>query len=149
MTMPNDPRDPVSDPNFTYPTADQDRAAPSAPPPWESSGRSNKEKASALFAKAAALAGKLREETPKKVHELQEKRAAGRCVIVSEVGGRRVAVGPYPTAELARQALGPQATTASGEVVDLLTPAAYSSATASSAGASTAGTPTASGARLP
>jgi hypothetical protein len=139
MTMPNDPRDPVSDPNLTYPTANDivgtDRVTSTR---QSSSTRSSKAKAAALLAGATALAGKLRQEAPKKVHDLQEKRAAGRCVILTEVGGRSAAVGPYPTAEAARQALGQQSMT--GQVVDLLSPAAYSSAAGATSTATTAST---------
>jgi hypothetical protein len=63
----------------------------------------SKAKAAALLAGAAALANKMRKEAPKAVHQLRERRIAGRCVIVTEVDGRFLAIGPYKDEESARQ----------------------------------------------
>jgi hypothetical protein len=64
-----------------------------------------KVKAAAVVAGAAALANKVRQEAPKKIRQLREKRAAGRCVIVTEADGHYLAVGPYKDEDAARQAL--------------------------------------------
>ncbi len=89
-------------------TAVPDTSAPQpAPDPaleddsGEDSG--SKLKAGALLAGAAALANKVRQKAPEKVQEIREKRAAGRCVILAELSGRSVAIGPYRDAESARQ----------------------------------------------
>ena len=103
------PVDPTAvPPSDTFP-APPDLRDPLAPPPipeppaTEPIGKSEaddeegggKVKAAALLAGAAALANKLRQEAPKKVQELREKRAAGQCVILTESEGRSVAIGPY------------------------------------------------------
>jgi hypothetical protein len=62
-----------------------------------------KMKAAALLAGAAALANKVRQEAPKKVQEIREKRVAGRCVILTEADGRSLAIGPYKNDEAARE----------------------------------------------
>jgi hypothetical protein len=63
-------------------------------------------KVAAVLAGAAAIANKVREEAPKKVQEFREKRVAGRCVILAEVDGDTVAIGPYRDAAAAREDLG-------------------------------------------
>jgi hypothetical protein len=62
-------------------------------------------KTAAVVAGAAALANKVRQEAPKKIRQLREKRAAGRCVIVTEADGHYLAVGPYKDEDAARQEL--------------------------------------------
>jgi hypothetical protein len=59
-------------------------------------------KAAAIVASAAALANKARKEAPKVVNQLRERRVAGRCVIVTEVDGRFLAIGPYKNEDTAR-----------------------------------------------
>ncbi len=56
-------------------------------------------KAAAVLAGTVALAKK----AAKKVQEIREKRAAGRRVILTEFGGRSVAIGPYGDDEAALQ----------------------------------------------
>lgn len=67
------------------------------------SGQRAGQKVTALRAGAAALANKVRTEVPKKVREAREKRVAGRCVILTEVNGRQLAIGPYPNDQAAHQ----------------------------------------------
>ena len=106
-------------------------AAPASPPPplpssdegRESGGGPGKLKAAALLAGAATLANKVRQDAPRKVQELREKRAAGRYVILTEVTGGAVAVGPYPDEQAARQDLGN--VRGVPRVVELLSPGAY------------------------
>jgi hypothetical protein len=81
-------------------------------------------KVAALVAGATALANKVRREAPKKVQQLQEKRAAGRHVIISEIAGRTVAIGPYPTGQAAREDRAKVA--GATQLVELLSPTAYS-----------------------
>ena len=69
------------------------------------SGRGTKITAAALVAGAAALANKVRKEAPKKAREVREKRVAGRCIILTEISGRPVALGPYRDEQAARQDL--------------------------------------------
>ena len=80
--------------------------APDHTEPAEQSdpGVGGKAKAAALLAGAAALANKVRQEAPKKVREIRQKRVAGRYVLVTGAP-REVAVGPYPDEEAARQDL--------------------------------------------
>src|SRR4051812_24446499 len=82
-----------------------------------------KVKTAALLAGAAALANKVRQEAPKKVQQLREKRAAGRCVIVTEVDGRMLAIGPYKDEASAE----PRAFKVGGapRLVELVTDAAF------------------------
>ena len=85
----------------------------SAPPPTsggnsktgddDSDDGGSKIKAAALLAGAAAIANKVRQEAPRKVQEFREKRAAGRCVIVTEVDGRFLVIGPYKDDDAAQQ----------------------------------------------
>ena len=69
------------------------------------SGTGTKITAAALVAGAAALANKVRKEAPKKAREVREKRVAGRCIILTEISGRPVALGPYRDEQAARQDL--------------------------------------------
>ena len=69
------------------------------------SGSGTKITAAALVAGAAALANKVRKEAPKKAREVREKRVAGRCIILTEISGRPVALGPYRDEQAARQDL--------------------------------------------
>jgi hypothetical protein len=83
----------------------------------------SKLKTGALLAGAAALATKVRHEAPKKVQQIREKRAEGRCVIVTEVDGRMLAIGPYKDEASAE----PQAFRVGGNphVVELVTDSAF------------------------
>jgi len=76
----------------------EDVSPPRADAPVEEDVGPGKLKTGALLAGAAALANKVRQEAPKKVQQLREKRAEGRCVIVTEVDGRMLAIGPYKDA---------------------------------------------------
>ena len=113
MTIPPDPVEPpygevsvasnLEPPAFPPPDAEPAYTTPDT----ESSehkehSTSTKVKAAALLAGVTALANKVREEAPKKVQEIREKRAAGRCVILTEVDGRATAIGPYPNTEAAQ-----------------------------------------------
>ena len=69
------------------------------------SGSGTKITAAALVAGAAALANKVRKEAPKKAREVREKHVAGRCIILTEINGRPVALGPYRDEQAARQDL--------------------------------------------
>jgi hypothetical protein len=82
-----------------------------------------KAKTAVAVAGVAALANKLRHEAPKKIQQLREKRAAGRCVIVSEAGGRHMAIGPYKDEETAREDLFKVGGTA--HVAELVTTTAF------------------------
>lgn len=77
----------------------------------------------AVLAGAAALANKIRTEAPKKVRAVQEKRAAGRCVILTEIGGRQVAIGPYSDDHAAQKDIA--RVTGAPQVAELLSRAAY------------------------
>jgi len=94
-----------------------------APTAAEHEEGGSKLKTGALLAGAAALATKVRQEAPKKVQQLREKRAEGRCVIVTEVDGRMLAIGPYKDEASAE----PQAFKVGGvpRVVELVTDAAF------------------------
>jgi len=61
-----------------------------------------KVKTAAVVAGAAALANKVRKEAPKVVNQIRERRMAGRCVIITEVDGRFLAIGPYKNEDAAR-----------------------------------------------
>ncbi len=65
-------------------------------------GVAPKVKAAAVVAGAAALANKVRKEAPKKIREAREKSVAGRYVVLTEVDGRPVAIGPYRKEQVAR-----------------------------------------------
>jgi hypothetical protein len=85
-----------------------DGARAEAPVPTHPAGESEgaaggKVKAAVLLTGALAMANKMRREAPKKLQAIREKRVAGRCVILTEVAGREVAVGPFPDEQAARQ----------------------------------------------
>ena len=61
-----------------------------------------KVKAAAVVAGAAALANKLRKEGPKVINQLRDRRLVGPCVIITEVDGRFLAIGPYKDEDAAR-----------------------------------------------
>jgi hypothetical protein len=133
MTMPRDPQDaahinpsgaestatvrntePVTTraaaPPSSRPTASPAPVATPRPAPPRTgkdteSGTGTKITAAALVAGAAALANKVRKEAPKKAREVREKRLAERRIIITEVGGRPVAFGPYRDEQAARQDL--------------------------------------------
>ena len=86
----------------------------------EKIGTGGNVKAAALLAGAAALANKVRQEAPKRVQEFREKRLAGRCVVLTEVDGREVAIGPYGDEVAARQAVATM--TGTTRVVRLVSP---------------------------
>jgi len=87
------------------------------------SGTGTKVTAAALIAGAAALANKVRKEAPKKAREAREKRVAGRCIILTEVNGRPVALGPYRDEQAARQDL--TRATGAPQVLELKSHTAY------------------------
>ncbi len=112
MTLPSNPDQPTQDdPVIAEPAIEPVPATEPAPldtfepaseqPDKSEQGAAGKAKSVALFAGAAALANKVRQEAPKKVQEIRRKRAVGRCVILTEVNGRRVAIGPYRDKEAA------------------------------------------------
>jgi hypothetical protein len=87
---------PVAEP---VPPAADPRPAASAPSENEAA---RKVKTAAVVAGAAALANKVRKEAPKVVNQLRERRMAGRCVIITEVDGRFLTIGPYKNEDAAR-----------------------------------------------
>ena len=95
-----------------------------APPEESGQGVGPKLKVAAVVAGAAALANKVRQEAPKKIREVREKRVAGRCVILTEVGGRPVVIGPYSDEQAARRDLAGGVAGAQ-QVVELQSRAAY------------------------
>ena len=127
MTLPNDPQEPAYDdrvagePLIVDPVASEQFAPPEAPPvataetvpvvpsttteqaEESEQGAGSKVKTAALVAGAAALANKVRQKAPEKVQEIRQKRVAGRCVILTDLGGRAVAIGPYRSDQAARQ----------------------------------------------
>lgn len=130
MDLPTDPRDPnyegpaPGEPLIVPPAVTADVAPPvepvepvervepvepveplPSPTDQADQGEGGKVKAAALLAGAAALANKVRQEAPKKVQGMREKRAAGRCVILTEADGRALAIGPYKNAEAAQEDL--------------------------------------------
>jgi len=99
-----EPLAPVAEPVVTsvetpVVTSVETPAVESAPSEEEGGG---KVKAAAVVAGAAAIANKVRKEAPKVVNQLRERRVAGRCVIVTEVDGRFLAIGPYKNEDAAR-----------------------------------------------
>jgi hypothetical protein len=62
-----------------------------------------KRKLAALAAGATTLARKIRKAGPKKIRDVRVRRAADRCVILTEVAGRPVAIGPYRHAHAAQK----------------------------------------------
>jgi hypothetical protein len=82
-----------------------------------------KAKVAVAVAGVAALANKVRQEAPKRIQQLREKRAAGRCVIVSEADGGYLAIGPYKDEEAAREDLFKVGGTA--HVAELVTTTAF------------------------
>jgi hypothetical protein len=78
---------------------------PSPTEPTEPDDGGSKVKTAAVLAGAAALANKVRHEAPKMLQQMREKRAAGRCVILSEADDRALAIGPYKNEEAARHDL--------------------------------------------
>jgi len=151
MTIPNDPRNsaygdpPRTEPAVTTrntpPVSTGPAAAPTGRPAFSptpattpgsaprrtgegtESGSGTKVTAAALIAGAAALANKLRKEAPKKAREVREKRIAGRCIILTEVSGRPVALGPYRDEQAAREDL--TRVTGAPQVLELKSHAAY------------------------
>jgi hypothetical protein len=99
--------------------------APTAPstPAGTGSGRGAKVKAAALVAGAATLLNKLRKEAPKKAREVREKRVAGRCILLTEMAGHPVAIGPYRDEQAARHDL--TRVTGAPQVLELKSQAAY------------------------
>jgi hypothetical protein len=102
------------------------RPTPTAPstPAGTGSGRGGaKVKAAALVAGAATLLNKLRKEAPRKARQVREKRVAGRCVLLTEVAGRPVVIGPYRDEQVARHDL--TRVTGAPQVLELKSQAAY------------------------
>jgi hypothetical protein len=87
------------------------------------SGRGAKVKAAALVAGAAALVNKLRKEAPKRAREVRQKRIAGRCILLTEIAGHPVAIGPYRDEQAARHDL--TRVTGAPQVLELKSQAAY------------------------
>lgn len=81
------------------------------------------QKVTALLTGAAALANKVRSEAPTKIREAREKRLAGHRVILTEVDGRAVAVGPYRNDQAAHQDIAK--VSGAPRVVELLSPTAH------------------------
>ncbi len=81
-----------------------------------------KRKLAALAAGATTLAKKIRKAGPKKVRDVRVRRTADQCVILTEVAGRPVAVGPYRHAHAAQK----DATRIeAAQVVELKSPAVH------------------------
>jgi hypothetical protein len=123
MTEPVAPVVTTSDAAAVGATGTGDGSTVSTERPDEHDEGGSKLKTGALLAGAAALANKVRHEAPRKVQQLREKRAEGRCVIVTEVDGRMLAIGPYKDEESAE----PQAFKVGGtpRIVQLVTDAAF------------------------
>jgi hypothetical protein len=93
---------PVAPPAASHPTSEREREP--QPVEVEDSGEGgSKIKTAAVVAGAAALANKVRQEAPKVLHQLRERRITGRRVILTEVDGRFLAIGPYKNEDQARQ----------------------------------------------
>jgi hypothetical protein len=115
MSVPNDPREP----NDEQPLADVPLIVEESGPAvvtetaspvvngdeTEPADGGSKAKTAVVLAGAAALANKVRQEAPKMLQQMREKRAAGRCVIVTEADDRALAIGPYKNDEAARHDL--------------------------------------------
>ena len=149
MSLPNDPQhlnpeEPIPGDPLIEPADGGTHSASSGVPPFVSTGapatvtetppsepsdgektehEGGKAKTAIAVAGVAALANKVRHEAPKKLQQLREKRAAGRCVIVSEASGRYMAIGPYKDEETARQDLFKVGGTA--HVAELVTTTAF------------------------
>ena len=148
MTLPNDAQEPTyddrrgADPIIVDPaieefpppqappvaTADTVPVMPAAPvasgqPEESERGAGGKVKVAALLAGAAALANKVRQKAPEKVQEIRQKRAAGRCVILTELDGRMAAIGPYSNDQAARQDIAK--VTGAPRVIELVPQKAY------------------------
>jgi hypothetical protein len=80
-------------------------AVPSPTEQTEPADGGSKAKTAVVLAGAAALANKVRHEAPKMLQQMREKRAAGRCVIVTEADDRALAIGPYKNEDAARHDL--------------------------------------------
>ena len=112
MTIPPDmtpdPPPPTYDDMSTMTSAATLDAEPSPPPTVDDEAATTdhstgaKAMTAGLIAGATALANKVRQEAPKKVQEIRQKRAAGRCVILTQHDGHAVAVGPYPNHDAAQ-----------------------------------------------
>lgn len=87
----------------TRPTPSVDRSPDASESTDETGG--GKLKAAAIATGVAAVAQKVRKRAPQKVKDLRAKRAAGRCVILAELAGRQIAIGPYRNAEAAQQSM--------------------------------------------
>ncbi len=104
-------------------TATPATPVPADEPEESGQGVPPKVKVAALAAGAAAFANKVRKEAPKKIQEAREKSVAGRYVVLTEVDGRPVAIGPYRKEQAATQ----DATRVTGaqQVVELRSRAAH------------------------
>jgi hypothetical protein len=119
MSVPNDPREPndeqplAGEPLIVPPIVEESGPAvvsETASPvvngdQTEPADGGSKAKTAVVLAGAAALANKVRHEAPKMLQQLREKRAVGRCVIVTEADDRALAIGPYKNDEAARHDL--------------------------------------------
>lgn len=61
----------------------------------DTESNSGKVKAAAVLAAAAALTNKVRQKAPEMLRDIRDKRAAGKCVLITERDGVKVAVGPF------------------------------------------------------
>jgi hypothetical protein len=115
MSVPNDPREPNDEQPLAGVPLIVEESGPAvvtetASPvvngdETEPADGGSKAKTAVVLAGAAALANKVRQEAPKMLQQMREKRAAGRCVIVTEADDRALAIGPYKNDEAARHDL--------------------------------------------
>ena len=127
MTMPSNQRDPVADPAATYPTSN-DLPGVEVAPQRGRGGDGPKATASALLAGVGSALGRLRRDVPRAVQELQERRTAGRCVLLAQLDGRDVAIGPFAGEAAAREVAQELAAAGSTRIVEVLRPAAFAEA---------------------
>jgi len=145
MTTPEDPRKPAphesqnstdTDPDVAEPAEPTTPPAPAVPPTIPTTpttedqtkhAKDYRQRAGqnvkAVLTGAATLVSKVRAETPKKIREAREKRVAGRRVILTEVDGRQVAIGPYSNDQAAHQ--DKAKVTGAPQVIELRSKTAY------------------------
>jgi hypothetical protein len=101
MSVPIHPREPNEQPVAGEAPIVPPMVAASPTEQTEPDDGGSKVKTAAVLAGAAALANKVRHEAPKMLQQMREKRAAGRCVILTEADDRALAIGPYKNEEAA------------------------------------------------
>jgi hypothetical protein len=101
MSVPTHPREPNEQPVAGEAPIVPPTVAASPTEQTEPDDGGSKVKTAAVLAGAAALANKVRQEAPKMLQQMREKRAAGRCVILTEADDRALAIGPYKNEEAA------------------------------------------------